>query len=98
MSKKENEYQQSLIKKLRNIFPGCIILHNDATCIQGIPDLTVLWRDKWAFLECKKESEARKRPNQVYYTKLADKMSFGRFVYPENEEEVLHELQQAFGA
>ncbi len=96
--KRENKYQPKLIKKLKERFPGCIVLKNDPNYIQGIPDLTVLYKDHWALLECKREEEARKQPNQPYYISKAKQMSYGAFVYPENEEEVLRDLQQAFRA
>lgn len=95
-SKLERDFQAKLIKELKDIFEGCVVLKNDSSYIQGIPDLLVLYGDKWAMLECKKSSSARKRPNQQYYVDLMDKMSFSRFICPENKEEVLHELQQAF--
>ena len=95
---KESQFQSRLIKRLKEMFPGCIVLKNDCNYIQGIPDLTVLWKNKWALLECKRESEARKRPNQPYYIAKGKEMSFGAFIFPENEEEVLHDLQQAFRA
>lgn len=95
---KESQFQGRLIRKLKEMFPGCMVLKNDANYIQGFPDLTVLWNQKWALLECKRESEAHKQPNQQYYIDRGNEMSFARFVSPENEEEVLHDLQQAFGA
>ena len=97
---KENAYQAKLIKRLKVLFPGCIVMKNDSGYIQGIPDLTVLYKDKWAFLECKRSEKDRKHPepNQELYIEKADSMSFGRFIFPENEEEVLSELQRAFGA
>ena len=95
---KESQFQARLIKKLKTLFPGCVVLKNDANYIQGIPDLIILWRNKWAILECKRESEAHKQPNQEYYINWGNESSFGRFISPENEEEVLNDLQQAFRA
>ena len=95
-SKLERAFQARLIKELKEIFEGCVVLKNDSSYIQGIPDLLILYKDRWAMLECKKSSSAKKRPNQEYYVDLMDKMSFSRFICPENKEEVLHELQQTF--
>lgn len=94
--KKEKEFQASLIKELKDIFKDCIVMKLDSGYIQGIPDLLILWKDKWATLECKMSSDSKKRPNQDYYVGLMDKMSFSRFICPDNKEEVLNELQQAF--
>lgn len=95
---RESQFQAQLIKKLKEMFPECIVMKNDPDYIQGIPDLTIYYRNKWATLECKKNSSARKRPNQEYYVDKMDKMSFSRFIYPENMEEVLRELQQTFNS
>ena len=92
----ESKFQGALIKELKTLFPGCLVLKNDPNYIQGFPDLTVLYRDKWALLESKRETKASHRPNQDYYVELADGMSFARFICPENKQEVLNELQQAF--
>lgn len=91
----ENKFKTDLVKELERIFPGCIVLHIDPNEIQGIPDLLILYKDKWAALEGKKSATASHRPNQDYYVKLMNKMSFASFIYPENKEEVLYELQQA---
>ncbi len=96
---RENRFQAKLIQKIKDRLPECIVLKNDANYIQGIPDITVLGNNhRWAMLECKRESEAHKQPNQEYYIEKANNMAFARFVSPENEEEVLRDLQQAFGA
>ena len=94
--KKESDFQAALIRKIKDRFPGAIVLKNDPNYIQGFPDLTVFWKDKWAVLECKKSESAAKRPNQEYYVRLTNDMSFGRFIFPENEEDVLDELQHAW--
>lgn len=93
---RENKFQSDLIKDLKALFPGCIVLKNDPNYIQGIPDLLILYGKKWATLECKKSHDAQVRPNQQYYVKRMNKMSFSRFIFPENKEEVLRELQSAF--
>lgn len=93
----ENKFQSKLVKTLKARFPGCIVMKNDANYIQGIPDLLVLYNDKWASLECKQSAKARKQPNQEYYVSKMNDMSFSRFITPENMEDVLNELQQTFG-
>lgn len=97
MSKKiESEFQTNLIKKIKAMFPGCIVMKNDPNYIQGIPDWLILYESHWAALEAKKEEGASHRPNQDYYVNKMNHMSFSRFVYPENEEEVLNDLAEAF--
>ena len=94
--KLERDFQAGLIKELKDRFPGCIVTKLDSSHIQGIPDLLVLYRKRWATLECKESSKATHRPNQDYYVKTMNEMSFSRFIFPENKEEVLNDLQQAF--
>lgn len=94
----ESAYQAKLINRLRERFPGCYILKNDTEYIQGMLDLTILWCDRWAMLEVKGSRTAREQPNQRYYVEDLNRMSYAAFIYPENEEEVLDELQQAFGS
>lgn len=93
---RENKFQKDLINELHSLFPGCLVLKNDPNYIQGMPDLSIFYEKHWAMLECKKSEKEPHRPNQDHYISQADEMSFARFIYPENKEEVLHELQQAF--
>lgn len=92
----ENRFKTKLIKEIKEMFPGCMVLHLDPNEIQGIPDLLVLYQDKWAALEGKKTSSASHRPNQEYYVDLMNDMSFAAFIYPENKDEVLEELYLYF--
>lgn len=92
----EREYQQYLIRKLKELFPGCVVLKNDPEYIQGFPDLTILYGNKWAALEVKASRKAAERPNQAYHVEQLDYMSFAAFIYPENEEDVLDALQRTF--
>lgn len=93
---KESKFQSDLIKKIKNMFEGCLVIKTDANYIQGFPDLLILYKDKWASLENKRSANASHRPNQDYYVNLMNKMSFSRFICPENEEVVLNELQRTF--
>lgn len=92
----ENKYQQGLRQRILDRFPGSIVLKNDPNYIQGIPDLLVLYGPYWAMLEVKKEKHAHHQPNQDYYVKQLNEMSFSRFIYPENEEVVLDGMERAF--
>lgn len=92
----EAQYQAQLVKKLGKMFPGCIVLKMDASLRQGILDLLILWGNRWASLEVKSSASSPVQPNQDFYVKNMDEMSFGAYIYPENEEEVLDALQEAF--
>lgn len=93
-SKLESGFQDKLRKTLKEMFPGCMIFKMDQ--IQGIPDLLILYKNKWASLECKKSANASKRMNQEYYVERMNEMSFSSFIYPENREDVLSELRKTF--
>lgn len=91
----ESAFQAKLIKELKVIFKGCVVLKNDANYIQGFPDLLILYKKQWAALECKQSEDSPYRPNQEYYLDLLDTMSYASVIWPEIKEEVLDELQQA---
>ena len=88
----ESKFQSNLIRELKDLFPGCIVMKSDSSYIQGIPDLLILFNDKWASLESKKNANAKRQPNQEYYVGKMDEMSFSRFICPQNKDEVLDEL------
>lgn len=92
----ESSYQSKLIKKLKKEFPDCVVLKNDPTYIQGLPDLLILKDDKWAALEVKRSKDASHQPNQDYYISKMGKMSYASFIFPENEKEVLDDLRRSF--
>ncbi len=92
----ESQFQSKLIKEIKARFPGCIVLKNDPSYIQGIPDLSIFYHDRWAMLEVKIDGNSSHQPNQDYYVDATNKMSFCRFIFPENKEEVLNELARSF--
>lgn len=93
---RERDYQAKLIRILKREYPGIIVLKNDPNYLQGVPDLLLLYNNKWAALEVKLHAKAGVRPNQRYYVDKMNEMSFSAFIYPENEDEVLNALQRSF--
>ena len=95
---KESKFQSDLKKEIKSKLHGAIVMKTDPSQIQGIPDLLILYKNKWAMLECKDDPKASKRPNQSYYISKMDNMSFARFINPENKKEVLDELYKSLGS
>lgn len=93
----ESKFQTSLIKEVKSRYPGAICIKNDANYLQGVPDWTIFFNDRYALLEVKKSENEEPRPNQPYYVELFGEMSFAAFVYPENKDEILNRLDVHFG-
>ena len=92
----ENKFQSKLIKELKKEFPGCMVLKNDPTYLQGVPDLLVLYKNKWCALEVKRSATAKHQPNQDYYVDKMNEMSHSAFIYPENKDQVMNDLRRIF--
>ena len=92
----ESKFQSNLIKELKERFKGCEVIKNDANYMQGIPDLTIYYGNRWAMLETKRSEDAPHRPNQDYYVSLFNSMSYAAFIFPENKEVILNEMEQTF--
>ncbi|HAH18441.1 MAG TPA: hypothetical protein DCL29_05470 [Eubacterium sp.] len=98
--KKESKFQNDIIHSIKCRCPNCMILKNDPNYIQGIPDLTIFYKDRWATLEVKRSKEdylksVKTNKNQKFYVDKMNEMSFSRYIYPENEKEVLDDLEQS---
>ena len=91
----EGRFKARVKKKLVSLFPGCWLQEMKAGD-QGIPDTLILFENKWALLEFKESKKAHRQPNQKFYVDKFNKMGFSRFIYPENELEVLYELKLYF--
>ena len=92
----ERDFQKNLIQELKERFPGCVVMKNDSSYIQGIPDLTVLYQDRWVVLELKRASGSSRRPNQSFYVEKLNEMSYAAYIHPGNKEQVLDEVQRSF--
>lgn len=94
----ERNFQANVIKEIKEMYPDSYVLKCDGSNTpQGFPDILILYKNKWAVLEFKKSKTANRMPNQDYYVNRLGNMSFAEFIYPENKEDVLNELQQTFG-
>ena len=91
----ESYFQTKVKRNIKKVLPGSIVLKIPGTILQGFPDLLILYKSRWAALECKISEKASKRPNQSFWVDKLNQMSFARFIFPENERTVLHDLQQA---
>lgn len=97
----ERDFQKKFIAKLKALFPGCIILKNNAKYKDSIPDLSFFYKNRYAFFEMKKSfhdylKSLKNQPNQRYYIDKLNDWSFASYVYPENMKEVIDRLVEEF--
>lgn len=93
----ENKFKKIIRKEIENRLLNSIIIFNDPQMsFQGIPDILVLWKNKWAMLEVKKSKSEPFRPNQEYYLEMFNDMSYASMICPENMEEIIDELESTF--
>ena len=94
----EREYQRGLKERLEDRFPGAYIFKTDPSQKRGAPDLIILFGDRWAALEVKRSRDASHRPLQDKRIAQLNHMSFAAIIFPENEKEVIYEMERAFKA
>lgn len=93
----EGAYKTALAKRIIKRFGSdvCEVIALDSR--QGLPDRLVVFRGGfWAFLEAKITATAKRQPNQPYYIERFGRMCFAAFIYPENEEAVLNDLEAEY--
>lgn len=92
----EKDFQKDFIHKIKTLLPNSIAIKNDANYLQGFPDWTVIDGPRVYVFEAKAFKKANRQPNQEYYINAINAAGgFARFVYPENMQEVLDEIQRA---
>lgn len=93
----ESEFKITAINKIRSRFA---YLDLDIVDIRSgdrsMPDTLILGPQVWAALEFKRSEAAPRQPNQEYHIDRLSAKSYATFVYPENVEEVLDELEELF--
>lgn len=97
MPKLESQYRTELSKRIQRRWPDSVIVPTDPSRQQGILDILILIGRRWAMLELKRRANSSRRPNQPYFVEKFNDMSYAAFICPENEDEVLDELQATLG-
>lgn len=93
----ETDFQTNvLIPEIERRFPDSMVLKNDPTYLQGIPDLTIINGPFWAMLEVKKSPTASFRPNQKYYVEQLNYLGFCAVVCPSNLKFVMDSMESYF--
>lgn len=88
----ESKFQSDLIKELREMLPGCEVRKQDTSVQQGLPDLLIFFHTWWGMLEVKRGPNEPRQANQEWFVDYYNRMSFAAVIFPENKEEILHEL------
>lgn len=90
----EKDFKAKTVKELRAMGFKVIQLIASAMTPLGQPDTIILKEGFWGMLEFKKSKNAKKRPGQDQWIKWAEENSYGRFIYPENHDEIIAELKE----
>lgn len=95
----EGKFQSKLKEDIYKTFPEAFIHKTECNERQGAPDLLITYKGRCAYLECKRSADASHRPNQDYYVNKINKDGgFARFIYPENADETMKEMEDWFHA
>ena len=91
--KRESAFQSEVIQELEARWPGCTVRKNPPGYDNGFPDVVAYIGRLWAMFECKRSAHEKHRPNQDWWVDHLNLMGFARFIFPENKDAVLDELE-----
>ena len=96
----ESEFKKYTKNRIIDRFPNLDldIIDINAYNFRSMSDLVILGPEVWAALEFKRSKDSSHRPNQDYHIARLNKKGYATFVYPENLEEVLDELEVLFSS
>ena len=96
----ESEFRKAFLEEVQNridpLNKGFLFFLNASNAFRSFPDIVILGSHKWAALEFKKSKRASHQPNQEYYINKLNEIGYASFVYPENAEEILNDLEELF--
>ncbi len=91
----ENLFKKYVKKRIIDRFPN-LDLDFITPTNRSMPDMIIIAPIVWAALEFKRSEGASLRPNQDYHIMRLNEKGYATFVFPENVEEVLDELEILF--
>lgn len=96
----ESQFKRHVKCSIRDRFPNLDLdfIDTNAYNFRSMTDLVVLGPEVWAALEFKRSEDSPHQPNQDYHISRLNKKGYASFVFPENLEEVLDELEVLFSS
>lgn len=95
----ESEFKNYTKKRIMDRFPNLDLdFINTKPYHRSMPDVFIIGPGVWAALEFKRFEDSDYRPNQEYNILRLNKKGYATFVFPENLEEVLDELEILFSS
>ena len=93
----EATFRTKWLNKFKKLSPDIFIEFADPKRKNGIPDVIIFYKKKYARLETKRSKNASKRLHQQYYIDYFNSQGiYAAFLTPENQEEVYNALRRYF--
>jgi hypothetical protein len=93
----ESEFKKQVKQRIRERFPNLDLdFINTKPYNRSMPDTFVIGPWAWAALEFKRSALAAQQANQDYHIERLNRKGYATFVFPENLEEVLDDLEGVF--
>ncbi len=95
----ESEFKKRTIQRIKDRLPSLDLdFINTKPFNRSMPDTFVIGPWCWAALEFKRSEDADQQANQDYHIERLNRKGYARFVFPENVEEVLDDLEAVFSS
>lgn len=90
----EAKFQADFVSDLRDM--GCIVLKQDPVIgkQKGVPDILVIYKSRWMFLEFKASEGSPFRPGQREFLEKLSRWGYAKKVYPEIGDVVKLEIER----
>lgn len=92
----ESKFKKDTIRRISRKFSKLDLDFIDTSMYRSVPDTFIIAPYVWAALEFKRSEDAPQRPNQNHHIERLNRKGYASFVFPENVEEVLNDLEVLF--